>query len=109
MKKGDGGWNQADSKGLVPCLPGKDSMPWTPETRSAFAKIKESLGSGSESQKREEAVRLAIENGIPLFQIEALLDWLDLVVQSESHVPAPIAPLVPGSTQSPSNPIPESG
>ena len=84
-------------------------MPRTPETESAFAKIKETLGSGSIPQKREEAVRLAIQNGIPLFQIEALLDWLDLVIQSETRVSAPVDIQIPGSTQTPSGPIPESG
>jgi hypothetical protein len=84
-------------------------MPWTPESVSAFAKIRKTLGDYQSPPQREEAVRLAIQHGIPLFQIETFLDWLELMEQAETPSAAPVIPYQPGSPSTPSSsPIPGS-
>ncbi len=84
-------------------------MPKTPESDSAFARTKQTLANCPTPPQREEAVRLAIQNGIPLFQIEALLDWLELLLQTESPAPVSIVPRIPDLAQPPSSPISGSG
>ena len=81
----------------------------TPESEMPQERKQGSLKPNQSPVDREQAIRMAIQKGIPLHRIESWLDWMELAEQTETPPAVPAVPENPRPAKRASNPLPESG